>query len=94
MAGLEDDVRGQRGFPIFLRGTKSKYIWLEPVDGVSENAAELEQDQPAGTEASSRRLKIFLFPPTFSWNGVQARCYRQSALPVTVSSQCYHERGH
>lgn len=54
---------------------------------MSENAAELELDQPTGTEPFSRRLKVFPFFLHFK-DGDQTRCHRQAPLSVTVSVQC------
>jgi hypothetical protein len=58
MAHLEDDVRRQE-VPSFLRGIKSKYIWLGRTDGVSENAAELEQISQPGSNLN----RITFAPP-------------------------------
>jgi len=58
---------------------------------VSENASELEIDQPTGTEPFSRRLKVF---PIFLHflDGDQARCHRQTSLSVIVSTDvCANE---
>ena len=87
-AHLEDDVRGQGGSPSFSWGIKSKYIWLEPVGGVSENAAELELDQRTRDRVFFAPLEIFPFSLPFLQDGNKPRHHRETALSVIVSVHC------